>query len=90
MRVKSLVRRRPSVPMVVSFIALFVSLGGVGYLTFCSSRTIGHLPPRQQRLVWLQGLGLTYEEMAGYTGASTRTVERQLLRAKRTLRSEDG
>jgi hypothetical protein len=28
---KSLVRRRPSVPMVVSFIALFVSLGGVGY-----------------------------------------------------------
>ncbi len=31
MRVKSLARRRPSVPMVVSFIALFVSLGGVGY-----------------------------------------------------------
>ena len=28
---KSLVRRRPSVPMVVSFVALFVSLGGVGY-----------------------------------------------------------
>ena len=31
MRLKSLVRRRPSAPMVVSFIALFVSLGGAGY-----------------------------------------------------------
>ena len=31
MRLKSLVRRRPSAPMVVSFVALFVSLGGVGY-----------------------------------------------------------
>ena len=31
MRLKSLARQRPSVPMVVSFVALFVSLGGVGY-----------------------------------------------------------
>jgi hypothetical protein len=31
LRLKSLVRRRPSVSMVVSFVALFVSLGGVGY-----------------------------------------------------------
>ena len=43
------------------------------------------LPERQQRLVWLQGLGLTYTEMAGQTGTTRRTVERQLLRAKRTL-----
>src|SRR5579859_5697423 len=43
------------------------------------------LPPRQQRLLWLQGLGLSYAEMACYTGASTRTVERQLMRAKRSL-----
>jgi RNA polymerase sigma factor (sigma-70 family) len=43
------------------------------------------LPERQQRLVWLQGLGLTYAEMAGQTGTTRRTVERQLLRAKRTL-----
>jgi RNA polymerase sigma factor (sigma-70 family) len=43
------------------------------------------LPERQQRLVWLQGLGLTYTEMARQTGATRRTVERQLLRAKRTL-----
>ncbi len=47
---------------------------------------IRDLPERQQRLVWLQGLGLSYAEMAGYTGASPRTVERQLLRAKRALR----
>ncbi len=31
MRLKSLVRRRPSAPMVVSFVALFVSLGGASY-----------------------------------------------------------
>jgi hypothetical protein len=31
LRLKSLVRRRPSVSIVVSFVALFVSLGGVGY-----------------------------------------------------------
>jgi RNA polymerase sigma factor (sigma-70 family) len=43
------------------------------------------LPERQQRLVWLHGLGLTYTEMAGQTGATKRTVERQLLRARRTL-----
>lgn len=31
MRLKSLVRRRPSAPLIVSFAALFVALGGVGY-----------------------------------------------------------
>jgi RNA polymerase sigma factor (sigma-70 family) len=50
--------------------------------------SIGVLPERQQRLVWLQGLGLTYTEMAGQTGATRRTVERQLLRAKRTLATQ--
>jgi RNA polymerase sigma factor (sigma-70 family) len=47
--------------------------------------SIRMLPERQQRLVWLQGLGLSYSEMAGHTGDSRRTVERQLLRAKQTL-----
>jgi RNA polymerase sigma factor (sigma-70 family) len=46
------------------------------------------LPERQQRLVWLQGLGLTYTEMAGQTGTTRRTVERQLLRARRTLATQ--
>lgn len=44
------------------------------------------LPERQQRLLWLHALGLSYAEMALYTGCTTRTVERQLLRAKRTVR----
>jgi DNA-directed RNA polymerase specialized sigma24 family protein len=47
---------------------------------------IGRLPNRQQRLVWLQGLGFSYGEMADHEGASLRTVERQLLRAKKALR----
>jgi RNA polymerase sigma factor (sigma-70 family) len=48
-------------------------------------RAIRELPERQQRLVWLQGLGFSYEEMAGATGDSRRTVERQLLRAREAL-----
>jgi RNA polymerase sigma factor (sigma-70 family) len=46
---------------------------------------IDRLPERQRRLVWLQGLGFSYSEMAGVTGDSPRTVERQLKRARRTL-----
>jgi DNA-directed RNA polymerase specialized sigma24 family protein len=48
--------------------------------------SITRLPERQQRLVWLQGLGFSYGEMADHEGATPRTVERQLLRAKRRLR----
>jgi RNA polymerase sigma factor (sigma-70 family) len=47
------------------------------------------LPERQQRVIWLQGLGFSYTEMAGHTGSSRRTVERQLMRAKRTLRETE-
>ena len=46
---------------------------------------IGDLPARQQRLLWLQMFGFSYAEMAGETGDSSRTVQRQLLRAKDTL-----
>jgi RNA polymerase sigma factor (sigma-70 family) len=46
---------------------------------------IGSLPERQQRLMWLQALGLTYTEMAGHTGTTRRTVDRQLVRARRAL-----
>ncbi len=44
------------------------------------------LPERQQRLLWLHALGLSYNEMALYTECTPRTVERQLLRAKRAIR----
>jgi RNA polymerase sigma factor (sigma-70 family) len=47
---------------------------------------IGTVPVRQQRLLWLQGLGLTYAEMAEHEGCTVRTVERQLLRAKGSIR----
>jgi RNA polymerase sigma factor (sigma-70 family) len=47
---------------------------------------VGALPERQQRLVWLHALGLTYSEMAHHEGYTRRTVERQLLRAKHRMR----
>ncbi|HEX4012094.1 MAG TPA: sigma-70 family RNA polymerase sigma factor [Solirubrobacteraceae bacterium] len=47
------------------------------------------LPDRQRRLVWLQGLGLSYSEMGAETGDSVRTVERQLGRARRRLAHAD-
>jgi RNA polymerase sigma factor (sigma-70 family) len=49
-------------------------------------RYIALLPERQQRLLWLHALGLSYAEMALHTGYTLRTVERQLLRAKRSIR----
>jgi RNA polymerase sigma factor (sigma-70 family) len=48
---------------------------------------IGTLPERQQQMLWLQGIGLTYNDIATTTGCTNRTVERQLLRAKRALRA---
>lgn len=44
------------------------------------------LSERQQQLVWLQAAGLSYIEMAAYTGDSIRTVERQILRASSRVR----
>ncbi len=44
------------------------------------------LPERQQQMLWLQGIGFSYDDIAATTGCTSRTVERQLLRAKRTLR----
>ena len=43
------------------------------------------LPDRQQQFVWLQALGWSYAEMAQQTGATPRTIDRQLLRARRRL-----
>ena len=49
-------------------------------------RAVSRLPERQRRLVWLHAVGLNYVEMATQTGSTMRTVERQLTRARRTLR----
>jgi RNA polymerase sigma factor (sigma-70 family) len=60
----------------------------------CELRTrldgIRSLSQRQQLLLWLHGLGFSYAEIAARTGSTTRTVERQLLRGKRKLRSMAG
>jgi RNA polymerase sigma factor (sigma-70 family) len=47
---------------------------------------LGRLPRRQQRAVWLHGAGLSYAEIARHEGCTTRTVERQLLRARQAIR----
>ena len=44
------------------------------------------LPERQRRLLWMQGVGLSYREMSARTGSSQRTVERQLIRARKKVR----
>jgi RNA polymerase sigma factor (sigma-70 family) len=50
---------------------------------------IESLPVRQQRVLWLRGLGLSYEEIALHETCTQRTVERQLVRARRTLRAAE-
>lgn len=49
--------------------------------------TLTLLPVRQQRLLWLRGLGLSYDEIAVRDGCTKRTVERQLNLARIALRS---
>ncbi len=48
------------------------------------------LPERQQRLVWLHAVGLTYAEMANHERCTRRAVERHLLRAKGAIRAIAG
>jgi DNA-directed RNA polymerase specialized sigma24 family protein len=50
---------------------------------------LNRLPERQQRAVWLHGLGLNYAEIAVYEGCTPRTVERQLLRARHAIRHQE-
>jgi DNA-directed RNA polymerase specialized sigma24 family protein len=50
-------------------------------------RRLRLLSVRQQRLVWLRALGFSYGEMARYERASTRTIHRQLERARERLRA---
>jgi RNA polymerase sigma factor (sigma-70 family) len=46
---------------------------------------VRQLPPRQQRLLMLQGFGYRYAEISAVTGDSCRTIDRQLARARRKL-----
>jgi RNA polymerase sigma factor (sigma-70 family) len=49
-------------------------------------RTLDELPERQARILVLHGYGFTYAEIARMTGATYRTVDRQLRRARERLR----
>jgi len=49
---------------------------------------VERLPERQQRVVWLHAIGLTYTEIALHEGCTRRTVDRQLLRARHALRGD--
>jgi RNA polymerase sigma-70 factor (ECF subfamily) len=51
--------------------------------------SLATLPRRQQKLLWLYGLGLSYQEIAQCQGSTTRAVERQLHRARAALRRRD-
>lgn len=44
------------------------------------------LPERQQRALWLHGFGLSYAEIGRHEGCTVRTVDRQLLRARGTIK----
>jgi len=44
------------------------------------------LSERQRQMVWLRAAGLSYVEMAAYTGGTVRSVERQLGRATARMR----
>lgn len=48
-------------------------------------RLIDGLPERQRRLIILRATGFSYAEIARMTGDTTRTVERQLRRARENL-----
>jgi RNA polymerase sigma factor (sigma-70 family) len=50
---------------------------------------LDRLPARQQRAVWLHAFGCSYAEIARHEGCTTRTVERQLLRARRRIRQTE-
>ncbi len=53
-------------------------------------QSIADLPQRQQRVLWLKALGLSYAEIAQHTGYTHRTIERQLLKARQALREAAG
>jgi len=47
---------------------------------------VRRLPERQQRILLLQAAGLSHAEISEHTGDTERTVQRQLGRARRTLK----
>jgi RNA polymerase sigma factor (sigma-70 family) len=50
---------------------------------------VRELHHRQQRVLWLHALGLSYEEIALRERCTVRTVDRQLLRARHNVRAAE-
>ncbi len=48
---------------------------------------LARLPARQRRILWLHAAGLSYVEMAEASGCTTRTVGREMVRARREVRA---
>lgn len=48
---------------------------------------VADLPPKQRRILGLHALGLSYVEMAKASGYTKRTVEREMIRARRGVRA---
>lgn len=48
---------------------------------------LGCLPPRQRRFLWLHAIGLSYGEMAEVSGCTTRSIGREMVRARRQVRA---
>lgn len=48
---------------------------------------VRQLPVRQQRLLWMKAIGLSYDEIASDAGLTLRTVERQIHRGRNRLRA---
>jgi RNA polymerase sigma factor (sigma-70 family) len=48
---------------------------------------VRRLPERQQRLLWMKAVGLSYEEIANQSDLTLRTVERQMHRGRNRLRA---
>src|SRR5579875_672413 len=67
-----------------------IARGRPGPAELCEQRELldglRGLPPRDQQLLWLYGLGFSYAEIALRSRCTQRTVERQLQRARAMLR----
>jgi RNA polymerase sigma factor (sigma-70 family) len=51
---------------------------------------VAALPERERRVLWMQALGFTHEEISGQCDETLRSVDRQLVRARKGLRDAGG
>lgn len=80
MRFRSALRRRPSAPMVVSVVALFMSLGGVGYAAAA-------LPANSVGTAQLQDNSVTYTKIVPDSVGRVRLADRGVTTSK--IRNEN-